>query len=353
MKITQLSSYLLVMIVIVHLVTGCGIPTTKENKNSTVTPEADPAATLVEENKPVVQPPPEPFPPGIEPNEVGRVMILMYHQIDEPEGEWTRTPANFRRDLTKLYEAGYRLTSLNDFLDNNIKIPAGFSPVIITFDDGTQGQFNYLNDGDTIRIDPDSAVGILEEFYQAHPDFGLAATFYVYYGNPFGQPEYRQEKFHYLIEKGFEIGNHSYSHANLGQLSSADVGKELARHIKRTKEYLPDYEVRSLALPYGASPQERMSLLEGQYQGHTYRNDGILLVGAEPAPAPNRLEYDPYRLPRIRADGKELEKWLTYFANNPGERYISDGDPNTISVPANKEGLVDTDNLAGKELRIY
>ncbi len=131
------------------------------------------------------------------------------------------------------------------------------------------------------------------------------------------------------------------------------MGKELARHIKRTKEDLPDYEVRSLALPYGASPQERMSLLEGQYQGHTYRNDGILLVGAEPAPAPNRLEYDPYRLPRIRADGKELEKWLTYFANNPGERYISDGDPDIISVPANKEGLVDKENLDGKKLRIY
>jgi len=51
------------------------------------------------------------------PNELGRVMILEYHKIDQPEERWTRTPDNFRRDLERLWERGYRLVALNDFLD--------------------------------------------------------------------------------------------------------------------------------------------------------------------------------------------------------------------------------------------
>ncbi len=44
----------------------------------------------------------EPLPP----NEGGRVMILEYHKIDQPEERWTRTPDNFRRDLRRLWEKG-------------------------------------------------------------------------------------------------------------------------------------------------------------------------------------------------------------------------------------------------------
>ncbi|HEY7437429.1 MAG TPA: hypothetical protein VIE41_19975, partial [Methylomirabilota bacterium] len=47
--------------------------------------------------------------PAREANELGRVMILEYHKIDNPEGRWTRTPENFRRDLQRLWERGYRL----------------------------------------------------------------------------------------------------------------------------------------------------------------------------------------------------------------------------------------------------
>ena len=44
-------------------------------------------------------------------NELGRVMILEYHKIDLPEERWTRTPDNFRRDLQRLWERGYRLVA--------------------------------------------------------------------------------------------------------------------------------------------------------------------------------------------------------------------------------------------------
>ena len=53
---------------------------------------------------------------SLPPNELGRVMILEYHKIDQPEERWTRTPENFRRDLETLYARGYRLKKLTALL---------------------------------------------------------------------------------------------------------------------------------------------------------------------------------------------------------------------------------------------
>src|SRR5437879_4590446 len=78
------------------------------------------------------------------PNELGRVMILEYHKIDYPEARWTRTPENFRHDLETLYARGYRLISLGDLIDGRIAVPAGTTPVVLTFDDSSPGQFRYL-----------------------------------------------------------------------------------------------------------------------------------------------------------------------------------------------------------------
>ena len=58
---------------------------------------------------------------AIKANENGQVMILMYHGIGEKEAVWTRTAENFRKDLEVLYNKGYRLISLKDFVENNIK----------------------------------------------------------------------------------------------------------------------------------------------------------------------------------------------------------------------------------------
>jgi len=137
------------------------------------------------------------------PNELGRVMILAYHKIDYPEARWTRTPENFRRDLETLYAKSYRLISLRDLLDRRIALPAGTTPVVLTFDDSSPGQFRYLEQNGTLEIDPESAVGILEAFTREHPDFGRGATFYVLPGaNPpnrlFNQPALEGKKLQYL-----------------------------------------------------------------------------------------------------------------------------------------------------------
>lgn len=291
-------------------------------------------------------------------NEMGQIMILMYHEIGEPEDTWCRTPANFRKDLETLYAAGYRLISMNELLDGHIDIPAGCSPVVLTFDDGKAGQFRYLEQKGAQVIDPDCAVSILEEFYAAHPDFGLAATFYIFYETPFGQNEYVQQKLSYLIEKGFEIGNHCYTHGILSRLSPEDARRELALHVKRTKEYLPGYTVRSLALPKGEYPKDMSYVIEGSYEGTAYHNEGILLVGAEPAPSPFTVKYDPAALPRVRAsetgvEGYGLYDWLERLSNNPELRYVSDGDPATVVVPEEMAEQIDRLRLGNRTLIPY
>jgi peptidoglycan/xylan/chitin deacetylase (PgdA/CDA1 family) len=296
----------------------------------------------------------------VKPNEAGKIMILMYHVIGENEGEWSRTWQNFAQDLEVLYEKGYRLISLKDYLAGQINVEAGYSPVIITFDDGTQGQFNIIEkDGQKI-VDPKSAVGIMEAFYEQHPDFGLEATFYVYYPVPFRQKELIEYKLNYLIEKGMDIGNHTYGHADLGSQDAQGVQYQIGRMVAETNAFLPDYQVNSIALPYGANAKEqfREYVYSGNYQQTEYRNDGVLLVGSNPAFSPVDSRYDPGRIPRIRATNDpaistDMYDWIEYFEKNPQQRYVSDGNQDVITVPRHAVHTVDRQRLGDKELRVY
>lgn len=297
---------------------------------------------------------------AVKPNEAGKIMVLMYHVIGDTEGEWSRTRDNFRKDLEVLYEKGYRLISLNDLVSNNIDIEAGYTPVAITFDDGTQGQFNILEENGELKVDPECAVGIMEDFYSKHPDFGLEATFFVYYPVPFRQKDLVEYKLRYLVEKGMDIGNHTYGHANLGQQDAAGVRSQVGRMVAETKKYLPDYNVNTLALPYGANAKEqyREYVYSGEYEGVRYQNDVVLLVGSNPAPSPVDKKFDPRRTPRIRATddpsiSTDMYDWMDYFDKNPHERYISDGDPGRVTVPRDMEDRVDRGRLGDKELLVY
>lgn len=292
----------------------------------------------------------------IKPNELGSTMILMYHNIGPKEGEWTRTPENFRRDLERLYQNGYRLIGLKDYINNNITVPAGFSPVILTFDDGTANQFRYLEKNGELTIDPDCAVGIILEFAKKHPDFGTAATFYINFpANAFGQKKYTAQKFVQLAEFDMGLGNHSYSHQYLNRISSEETVKELAVQTREVNKILPGYTIDSLALPFGLWPKEKKLAVSGEYEGTTYQHKSVLLVGANPAPSPVSNKFNSLALPRVRGSQEELDKWFKHFEQNPEDRYISDGDPQTITV---REDLTEftnlnKENLQGKQLITY
>jgi peptidoglycan/xylan/chitin deacetylase (PgdA/CDA1 family) len=285
---------------------------------------------------------------SLTPNELGRIMVLEYHKIDYPEERWTRTPENFRRDLETLYARGYRLTNLNAVLDRRIDVPAGTTPVVLTFDDSSPGQFRYLDSSAGPAIDPKSAIGILEAFVKERPDFGRAGTFYVLPGASkpnklFNQPEHEGRKLRFLVERGYEIGNHTLWHANLAKYPEATVRNQLAEAQVWVQRHVPDYRFRSLALPHGAYPKDLTWALHGAAKGTSYRHDAIMMVAGGAAPSPFSPKFDPVRLPRIQAVERDLGYWLSFFDKNPGERYVSDGDAGTIAVPAGMRDRVRKD----------
>jgi len=285
---------------------------------------------------------------GAEPpaaNELGRVMILEYHKIDYPEERWTRTPENFRRDLETLYARGYRLQSLNGLVERRITVPAGTTPVVLTFDDSSAGQFRYIERNGALEIDPKSGVGVLEAFIREKPDFGRAATFFVLPGakppnDLFNQKEYQGRKLRWLVEHGYELGNHTLWHANLGKYDEAVVRTQLADAQVWVQRHVPDYRFRTLALPHGVYPRDVSWALNGTAKGSSYRHEAILMVAGGAAASPFARTFDPVRLPRVQAVENDLKFWLTHFERNPDDRYVSDGDPDTVTVPgARKDRL--------------
>jgi peptidoglycan/xylan/chitin deacetylase (PgdA/CDA1 family) len=157
---------------------------------------------------------------------------------------------------------------------------------------------------------------------------------------PFGRPDATKE-LRWLVEHGWEVGNHTYGHDNLSQLSPAAVQETIAEEHRLIETAVPGYAVSTLALPFGAMPERPELARRGSSGGVKYDYQGVMLVGANPAPSPFAADWDPYNIPRIRSwHGKtdhDEDYWMPKLADI---RYVSDGDPSRISFPRAEEGNV-------------
>jgi len=230
---------------------------------------------------------------------------------------------------------------------------------VFTFDDGTSGQFNLVEENGKLVANRKSAVGIMEEFAKKHPDFGLKGTFYVNLGlKTFDGQGTLEERLQYLIDKGFEIGNNTKTHVKLPEVKSAEkIQEEIGGNQKIIEELIPGYKMISFSLPYGLPSEGLKSYVaEGEYEGIKYKHEAIVKVGANPAPSPISKNFEPLALPRVRASGIEpvdadLAWWLNKLTRE--QQYISDGNPDTVTIPKEKEAEIDTEKLEGKELVVY
>lgn len=294
-------------------------------------------------------------------NEMGQVMVLMYHHIREPEAEWSRTPDNFRKDLKNLYEQGYRPIRLEDYATGNINTEPGKTPVVLTFDDGNQNNFNMIEDdsGEWI-IDPESAVGILMDFHEKHPDFDPHATFFINGGTPFGQSDWVEYKLNFLVENGMDIGNHTATHLHLGDADAETIQQELGRIVQLVKKYVPGYEVNTFALPFGSRPKENSLwsyLVRGEYEDVNYEHVAVLEVGWDPYHSPHHKDFDGATIRRVRAsetkvDGVGMYDWMDSFDRGSRTRYISDGNPDTVTVPEEFADRINAD-IPDENINIY
>ena len=244
--------------------------------------------------------------PLSEVNEDGRIPILEYHSVGPQESRWMRSVENFKKDLEWLYNNDYVLLSIEDYAKSYFPIPYGKKPVVITFDDGNKYQFRYREDG---SIDPDCAIGILDDFYMKHPDFGSAVVFYVN-NNPFSQPEFAAKKIEYLYKTGRQIGYHTLYHEDLRAGGYEYTLSLLRKQDEILKDMIPDgMTMTTIAYPHGWGPVgDRSGLSEKLTVG--------LLIGADPAYPLYSPKANAYRTPRIQAIDEE---WLRHFARQPGE----------------------------------
>lgn len=281
--------------------------------------------------------PPAVDPASVKANELGVVPVLMYHRLTAtPTGEYDRKPDDFRNELQRLYDSGYRPVLARDLVAGTINLPAGKSPVVLTFDDATVSQYRLGPDGNVVA---DTAVGILLEFSRSHPDFRPVATMYVN-GNPFtagaGTAELQD-----LVRRGFELGAHTLTHQNLGATDPENVQKELVEGLRVITKAVPNEKVVTMALPFGVHPKQRALATAGTWDGQSYAFDGVFLVGSEPSASPFAAKFDPSNIQRIRSSAWDGQKpnygsafWLDALDKHPERRYVSDGDPDHVSFPA-------------------
>ena len=294
-------------------------------------------------------------------NELGRVPIMMYHGIEDvtdnqytggniDKNGYNRTAKAFREDLEFYYQNGYRMIRLNDYIHGVVDVPAGLSPIILTFDDGDANNFKVLgrNSDGSLQIDPNSAVGILEEFKKKYPDFQVTATFFVMNGI-FNQSEYNKEILDWLVNNGYDVGNHTVTHPDFTKIDKERSVKEVGKMYKTLEEYLGDRYVKIIALPFG-SPYKKdhanfPSIMSGTYEGYEYKTEAALRVGWEPEYSPYSKNFDATFLKRCRAydnNGKEFDIEMV-FKNLEKNRYISDGDKNRIVVPSKEKSNISSD----------
>jgi peptidoglycan/xylan/chitin deacetylase (PgdA/CDA1 family) len=281
-----------------------------------------------------------------QPNEMGRIPILMYHAFTTDTSQlndWTRTPQSLRDDLEWLYARDFHVVTMASMINNEIEVPPGKHPVVLTFDDSSSGQLKLIPDGaGRMAPDPETAVGVLEAFFAEHPDFGRTAFFAVLPYKCFsfdGEQSTCEERLTWLDEHGYEIGNHTWGHQDL-----ADVSDEtLMKQVGKTKIWIDERVTGDgnlgnvLVLPFGNWPgydsQIRMLHDGFVFDGQQIVLAGIVGVKGGPSPSPSSGAWTRWNISRFNADPETWSYWKDQIEGGAITLFTSDGNPGTVTIP--------------------
>lgn len=304
-------------------------------------------------------------------NELGKVPIMMYHGIKNMKNSetdytggnvdrdgYTRTSEAFRNDLELYYSKGYRMIKLSDYINGDIDVEYGKSPIILTFDDGNENNIKVtgLDSKGNIIIDPNSAVGILEEYKKKYPDYNVTAIFFVT-NALFNQPDYNEKILNWLVDNGYEVGNHTKGHDNFTKINTDKTQEVVGYMYNKLESVLGDKYSKIIALPFGSPYNKNHDnykyIINGSYNGVKYETVAALRVGWEPEVSPFHKNFDKTFLKRCRAYDNngvdfDIEMTLRILDKN---RYISDGNIDTIVTSSNNNDIINNDFK--KELILY
>lgn len=206
-----------------------------------------------------------------------KVPVFGYHEVSNRiEDPWTVSPDTFRSHLQHLYDNDYELCTLKE-LSEGYKPEDGKKLAVITFDDSHESQYRIKDH----RIDPDCAMGIIEEFRMKYRDFRIKATFFVNTSEDPGtcgckkhklfadDPDQKRHTIDKLrhIQKQHEIAAHGHLHRRFDQLSKDEIEADLFAFDEEFTELGFNSDgISSFAWPHGMSPSdERRSVIDDRF----------------------------------------------------------------------------------------
>ena len=278
------------------------------------------------------------------PNELGRIPIIMYHSVDDSRSFDSRglnvSQATFRRHLKLLLQYGMYPINLRDLRSHSTlaQVPKGLIPVVLTFDDGRRSQFVMSPAGIPTN---QCAVGIFEQFIRdSAAGWKRRASFYVmpkstYNLEPFQQVGKAAAKLQYLVDAGYEVGNHTWSHRSLRRLSESQVVAELMRCFYGIRSLCPNTTMDTLCIPFGEYPKipNWRKVLTNPLRQVTDMHSTVLMAWGGPSYSPFDKRYDHVRVTRIGVSPNELENTLMRLARTE-TWYVSGGEAGVLHVPA-------------------
>lgn len=294
-----------------------------------------------------------------QPNELGRVPIFMYHNIVPNDYDTSgqtvdaymfRTYDQFWNDMLWLYEHNFHLVGIRDVLSGDFDIPAGKHPIVFTFDDASSLHFSFIEEADgTLTIDPNCAVGLMERFHEQYPDFGRGAHFAMVPGNKFSWPGNVEDhlfyqKIEWLMENGYEIGNHTQTHPNLEEIDAETfkltVGNPIIWGDTTVGRDHPLNLMRVLTLPFGIGPRkdvnpENWELMHNgfEWEGEYYQLEGVLQLNGGSSVSPWDDRFDSFAITRFPVDDENFNLLKEFYADGSVIYFTSDGDPDLVTVP--------------------
>jgi peptidoglycan/xylan/chitin deacetylase (PgdA/CDA1 family) len=198
----------------------------------------------------------------------------MYHGIgDVPAGARLPalfvSPAQFTAQVRALRQAGYHGVTMQQVWDAwHDGGPLPRRPVVLSFDDGSQGQVRHA----LPALRRAGWPGVLNLAWRYLPDIG-------------GTSAVRR-----LVSAGWEIDSHSITHPDLTRLGDAELRDELTGSQTRIRH------------AFGASTASFFAYPSGRYDARVEQavQDAGYLAATTVQPGYARPTADPYALPRIQ-----------------------------------------------------
>ncbi len=244
--------------------------------------------------------------------------------------------SDFRGQLETLYENGFCLVSLEDWLKGNMQVAGGCRPLILTMDDlYFNNQMRLTEEG---YPSTETGIGVLWQFYQEYPDFGFSIALFINLGNKLyanpNDPGWEDELAQTIvwgIDNGAMPYNHFYTHPHLDRLTAGEITWEAVKNdqylrkliLKAGREDLIPRLDNIIALPYGDWPV----IKDGNNPIPNYVTpEGIPVLGIMEIDNISRgkfilpiyhPDFDSHQVPRIVADRESINILVADVENFP------------------------------------